>query len=322
MTRHRASFSLYALCLSAGFVAACGESSQQGGAGAGSGGAAGGAAGAVGTDPTPCVFADPGLEAAVRDELGRPTGLLDRDSIAAIEILLADERNIESLRGIECLVGLKRLGIDGNRLSQLDPLATLTGLESLTFDDNDVSDLSPLSALLNLRALAFRRNKISDISPLRRFESLSGLIAFGNQIVSIEPLRHLPLSSLRLSGNPIADLSPLGDLTALRTLEISRVDDNSLDFMRSLEQLNLVAAEGNGIVDLTPLSALDQAGTFYLSDNAVADLAPLLDAEYIGIVWLDGNPLTKLSKETTAQTLCARGWVVHWDDDQCGSEKP
>jgi hypothetical protein len=67
-------------------------------------------------------FADPNLEAAVREAIGKPTG----------EILVSD------------VAGLTRLGAPERGISNLDGIQHLTQLTSLDLYDNQISDISPL----------------------------------------------------------------------------------------------------------------------------------------------------------------------------------
>ena len=61
--------------------------------------------------------------------------------------LVAGNKNISSLSGIENLTALTWLYLSENQFSDLSPLSSLTTLTGLDLDDNQISDLSPLSSL-------------------------------------------------------------------------------------------------------------------------------------------------------------------------------
>jgi len=111
-------------------------------------------------------FSDPGLEAAVRKAICKPTGdILDTD---LLELTHLDARyfNIANLDGIERLVNLRELDLYGNQIVDIAPLSGLTNLTDLILTRNQISDISPLSTLPNLTALQLRNNQIQDIRPL------------------------------------------------------------------------------------------------------------------------------------------------------------
>jgi pimeloyl-ACP methyl ester carboxylesterase len=93
---------------------------------------------------TAVVFADPGLEAAVRSAVNIPEGDLFPEDLAGVETLSAPESDIADLAGIQHLVDLTLLSLPGNAISDLGPLSDLIHLADLDVSDNAVSDIRPL----------------------------------------------------------------------------------------------------------------------------------------------------------------------------------
>lgn len=118
--------------------------------------------------PNPVVFfPDPGLEAAVREAIAKPTGDILASDLVGLEYLDAnDDRNISDLTGIEYCVDLVQLYLDENQISDISLLAGLTHLTDLYMNNNQVSDISPLTGLTNLYFVMFNNNRISDLQPL------------------------------------------------------------------------------------------------------------------------------------------------------------
>jgi hypothetical protein len=114
----------------------------------------------------PLVFADPNLEAAVRDAVGIPEDPLYPDDVTGLLELAAPLSEINDLGGIEALSDLQSLDLHGNCVSDLSPLAGLTDLVSLNLHDNDITDISDLAGLDQLDYLWLGRNTIADLSPL------------------------------------------------------------------------------------------------------------------------------------------------------------
>ena len=85
------------------FTASCGNTTQDPvpAPGAGAGGSAGveGSAGSGGSGVQACAFTDPGLEAAVREALEMPTGVIDSSAVAALDVLVARKATSNPSRG-------------------------------------------------------------------------------------------------------------------------------------------------------------------------------------------------------------------------------
>ncbi len=178
---------------------------------------------------TPVTIPDPGLEAAVREMLGKPTGQLYQEELAAMTGLLnASNRGISDIEGIQWCTSLGNININGNAITSISQLSGLTGLRALSASGNTIADISALSGLTSLTDLNLYGNSISDASPLAGLTGLSVLYLDYNAIVDVTPLAGLTsLSHLGLKGNLIVDISPLLGLAS--TLDTFNVFRNSLD---------------------------------------------------------------------------------------------
>ena len=222
------------------------------------------------SEPGAIVFADPNLEAAVREAIGKPTGSILPSDVSALDSLDAWSRDISDLQGIEQLNQLTTLILWNNQISDVSPLAGLTQLTWLELQSNQISDLSPLSGLTQLKSLFLPGNQISDVSPL------SGLAQ---------------LSDLGLSENQISDVSPLSGLTQLESLFLSRNQISDVSPLSGLTQIAVLILADNQISDLSPLVA--NAG--------------LGDGDTVNLV---GNPLSDEALTTQIPALQARGVAV------------
>ena len=90
------------------------------------------------------VFADEKLEAAVREELGKPEGPLTRAVIRELTSLDASGTAIEHLSGLGSAVNLTELSLNSNQITDVSPLASLTNLTRLRLYGNQISDVGPL----------------------------------------------------------------------------------------------------------------------------------------------------------------------------------
>ena len=117
-------------------------------------------------ESAPITFADPNLEAAVREAISKPTGDILTDDVAELRDLDAKDRDIVDLAGIESLTSLEIFDVIRNRISDISALAGLTSLARLEISQNTIRDVE---ALLNLRSLGRLNasfNQIQDLSPL------------------------------------------------------------------------------------------------------------------------------------------------------------
>ncbi|MFC2062339.1 leucine-rich repeat domain-containing protein [Chloroflexota bacterium] len=160
------------------------------------------------SNDTPVTFPDANLEAAIREAIDKPEGLIftsDLDGLTSLKT-----KGITDLTGLEYCTNLTELDLVWNQITDISPLASLTKLTALDLRQNQISDISPLASLTNLTDLSLDNNQISDISPLANLTNLNDLRLGWNQIADISPLQNLTkLTELGLDGNQIADVSPL-----------------------------------------------------------------------------------------------------------------
>lgn len=195
-------------------------------------------------------FADPGLEAAVREALEQPTDPLRQNALLVLEELIASSRGIVDLSGIEHLHNLAFLNLAKNRIADIAPLAELTQLQYLVLDHNQIADLTPLSDLELLEILLLDANKIEDLGPLLP-------LAENGRLERID-LAENPLSTLSLDIQ-VAALRAAGiDLYAEEGLlpespeptETTFTSDINPSNLKILFQSNRRAPESNNGLDL------------------------------------------------------------------------
>ena len=175
------------------------------------------------------LFPDPALEEAVRHyvfEKRNTDEPLTPEDVKDISQVVARDKGIKDLSGIEHLKRVMLLDLSGNQISDITPLADLSLLQSLTLVNNQVSDVSPLEGLTRLQYIELSGNQVRDISALSELKAMSSLYLTGNQVTDISAVSGMPrLWSLYLEGNQIKDLSPLIGLKGVKRLAL---DDNQI----------------------------------------------------------------------------------------------
>ena len=261
-------------------------------------------------------FADPNLEAAIREAIGKPTGPIYPSDLEGLPSLSASEKNIADLTGLECATSLTSLGLDDNQISNVSPLANLTSLQQLWLGDNQISDISPLANLTSLTGLYLYSNQISTISPLANLTNLMSLSLRYNQISNISPLANLTnLTWLDLEGNQISTISPLSNLTSLTGLSLQYNQISNVSPLVNLTNLQQLWLGDNQISDISPLSNLTNLTWLDLEGNQISDISPLVDNEGLSEgdeIYLTGNPLSSDSINIYIPQLEARGVIVDY----------
>ncbi|GAG86639.1 unnamed protein product, partial [marine sediment metagenome] len=167
-------------------------------------------------------FPDSNLEAVIRETINKLQGPIYTSDLESLTRLIAQERGISDLSGLEYCLNLRWLDLGQNNISDLSPLAGLSDLRYLFLQSNNTSDLLPLSSLTNLELLDLSDNNIGDLSPLTGLINLKELDLGDNQISNISPLVGLTdMTRLSLSGNIISELTPLAGLSKLQELYLN-----------------------------------------------------------------------------------------------------
>ena len=83
--------------------------------------------------------------------------------------------NLEDVVGLEKLISLYRLELQGNELTKIDDLGTLRDLHELFLSSNKIIEIENLDSLTNLERLTLGDNKISHIQGLDNLVKLREL---------------------------------------------------------------------------------------------------------------------------------------------------
>ena len=158
---------------------------------------------------------DPNLRQAIREALSLPDGVpLTQLEMLRLMELIALERNITDLTGLQYATNLEVLRLWSNQIQDLTPLANLTKLELLALWRNEIQDLTPLANLTKLRELNLAYNAVESVEPLAGLINLQRLNLTQNRVQDITPLAQPYQSgvSLYLRGNLVTDITPIQGL--------------------------------------------------------------------------------------------------------------
>ena len=221
------------------------------------------------------VFADPNLEAVVRDVLRIDENSIQIRDMKKLIVLDASDRGIRSLEGIQYATELRKLNLEDNFVEDVSPLADLNRLEMLSLRNNEIICLKSVSfdtltSLPSLRELSLRHNVLRHDPDNRQYQY---------RLKDIGLLQHFTrLEVLELRDNHIEDPTPLAGLVQLRNLDISQnpLKHGRLDWVEDLHQLEELNLRECGIRDLEPLR--DKTELIYLnlhSNEKIMTLEPI-----------------------------------------------
>ena len=229
-------------------------------------------------------ISDPGLNAAVREALQKPTGPLTEQDMLRLTFLSACCRDIKSIAGLEAARNLAILDLHANLLTNCVVPGTLTNLQIVDLFQNQLTSVVLPAALSKLTIVNLGFNSLGQCSLPNGLTNLDTLFLQNNQLTSFTvPADATNLTTLLLSFNQLTNVSLTADMRRLTTVDLSS---------NRLKDLNLPA----GLTALPFLNA---------RSNQLANLTLPPDMQQVVGILVDGNPLTTfvLSEQLAATNL-------------------
>jgi len=231
---------------------------------------------------------------------GGADGLSDLSPLSNLtnfETLVLYNHNISDITPLGSLVNLRTLRLEVNKIEDISPLANLRMLESLQIDHNLISDLRPLSGLTRLRTLWISKNKISDITPLKELTGLRDLYLSENKVTDLKVIKEMAVSDLRLRGNGISDISDLRHMNQNTTGFIGLdLSDNAIQDVSPIGELGRVTSLNLANNQIADASALHNPALKWLDlqGNKLTRI-PDLGKLKVSHINLRGNPIEDYS---------------------------
>ncbi|MWC31068.1 transglutaminase domain-containing protein [Paenibacillus sp. MMS18-CY102] len=162
----------------------------------------------------PVHFADSGLEAAIREAIGKPEGTITVGDISIIHSLDASKRKIQDLSGIEYMPQLIELNLTDNQAKSLKPLQYLTQLRTLKLKGNAASNYSDIRDVI--RSLTSK-----DFDPKFKFTSNVTAASFNEIAKAAETARENPgkAIAIKISAPTLQNRSNYDDLRSYLALK-------------------------------------------------------------------------------------------------------
>ncbi len=224
---------------------------------------------------------DPGLNAAVREALQKPTGPLTQQDLLNLTVLNAHDRNISSLAGLEAASNLNTLLLHGNQVHSID-LSTWMNLAALDLGDNSLTNVTLPNGMTNLFSLLLPDNGLTQLTLPADLSRLEELNLNNNDLVSFE----LPST-----------------LTGLGTLDLGFNALTNFLLPAGLTNLDLLRLSGNSLTNVTVPADLNRLTELYLDENELSSFTLPTGVTNLHVLELFFNQLTNLNLPSDQQNL-------------------
>ena len=242
---------------------------------------------------------DPGLRAAIAEALGKSlTAPITIEEMEGLGRLVARNRGIQDLTGLQFAINLDELILEDNEISDLSPIAGLIKLNRLNLNGNSISDLSPVKDLKNLTFLRLwgDRQLLSDLSPVAGLINLRYLRVTFNSVSDLSPVAGLiNLEYLGVTDGNVSDLSPIAGLIKLEELDFGNNIASDLSPLAGLINLRRIVSWGNDISDLSPLAGLTKLEIISFGGAEISDLKPLAGLTGLKELYFGGSNILDVS---------------------------
>jgi len=240
-------------------------------------------------------FVDPGMEVAVRNYLGRPTGPITDEDCLYIGYIHADGLGIQTLVDLQYMPNLYELSLSKNGLTSLSDLPPLYNLRRLDISNNRITSLAILIITPWLEYLNANENQITTLTGMPFLRDLGYLLLNGNRISSLEGMPQLPqLWKLDLGRNDLSTLAGITPTDNLCYFNLSRNHLSSLNGMPRYDRIYTLDISHNQLETAAGLYLTAPVEYLYASHNRFASPGILGQLDHVRELDLSANELTNL----------------------------
>jgi len=239
---------------------------------------------------------DPGLNAAIRAALLKPSGPLTQQDMLNLTVLSARSRNIGNLQGLEFAHNLTDLDLESNHLTNLAFPGGLTKLQFLDLSLNPLTNLTLSTDMTNLVSLELFSDQLTSLTVPAELRKLSGIDVENNRLTSL----NLPSTLNRLDfliaiGNQLTNLTLPAGLTAMTDLEVFANGLTSFRVPADMTNLVVLSLFSNQLTNVTLPPELKNLGVLDLQENRLTSLNLSSSFSRLGTLNLIANRLNSFT---------------------------
>ncbi len=184
------------------------------------------------------------------------------------------------IQGIEYAMDTESLSLANVTDIDIKSIACLKKLKKLSILGSSITNIEPLKSLKNLESLDIHSNNLRDITPIKDMVTLTSLSLGGEQINGIG------------AHGILEDISPIKNLTKLKTLMIYDCIVEDIDCVRQLKMLKSLFVFKTEVKDISALSELNFVEYLYLHSNKINDITPIDNLPNLIHITISNNNLT------------------------------
>ena len=224
-------------------------------------------------------FEDEIVTKAIRKAIDKPKGDIFLSDVINLKELEIVAQGARSLKGVENLQNLEKLGLYANRISagQLQYIKNLTKLKSLDLAENKLIDIpkGSFDKLVNLEELVLDHTDINtlDKDMMSKLVNLRDLLIEENNFTNLDFLVGTrSIKNIIFRDNKITDISGI---------------KNNIN-------LEMFWGTNNLVSDISALEGKKNLNYFSMAKNKISDISPLKDSTKLEKVYLGHNNITNI----------------------------
>jgi hypothetical protein len=213
-------------------------------------------------------------------------GFSESKALRTVKLELIQCNDIENLDFLFFFPALQELIVESKILSGIDGLKYTPLLHTLRINNDwpDTFDISVINQCRELTTLSMGSNaiysfeikhnkkiEIKGLETLEKLPKLNHLSLFNVGLKNINFIRNMmSLTNIILSGNLIADLTPLRGNTNVKKMELNHCGIVDISFLADMPNLQSICLEGNRIKDFSPLKDLKELTYIFARNNGLS----------------------------------------------------
>lgn len=239
---------------------------------------------------------DSGLNAAIRQALQKPAGLLTTQDLLTLTKLDASRRNVSSIAGLEAARNLVSLDLQINRLTNFALPGELTNLSVLDLTANPLTNLFLPSGLKSLTSLTIEGAGLTTLTLPATLIGLTNLDLEGNDIAALNlPSNLTSLVSLDLGFNSFTNFSLPAGFAHLSTFYFAGNPLTNVVLPQGLSAMTELNVSQNLLTRFTLPSGMTNLEELDLAFNQLTNLSLPNDLRSLADLDLDFNRLASLN---------------------------
>lgn len=266
-------------------------------------------------------FEDEIVTKAIRKAIDKPKGDIFLSDVINLKELEIVAQGARSLKGVENLQNLEKLGLYANRISagQLQYIKNLTKLKSLDLAENKLIDIPKgsfdklvnleelvldhtgintldkdmMSKLVNLRDLLIEENNFTNLDFLEGTRSIKNIIFRDNKITDISGIKNNKnLEMFWGTNNLVSDISALEGKKNLNYFSMAKNKISDISPLKDSTKLEKVYLGHNNITNIDVLKGKTFINNMELNNNNIKDVSALKDLVNLERLYLNDNKIS------------------------------